>query len=246
MFLYMNLKHDAALYALDLVENGMRLGLGTGSTTKIFIELLAEKLKSGGLKNIIGIPTSQETALFARSLDIPMRSLSDLEPRPHLLDLAVDGADEIDPNLDLIKGLGKAMLREKIVEIHASWLVIIADEGKMVKRLGRGPLPVEIVPFEVEVTLRWLNTQGCRAELWRDADGKLYITDNGNYLARCWFSNSSNVGIPDAYLLAERLAARPGIVEHGLFLGMTHQAIVAGQNGVEVLYRTPVKKSGAM
>lgn len=230
-----HLKTLAARRALDVVQDRMALGLGSGSTTIIFIDLLGEKLRSGGLCDIRGVPTSEEIAQRARNWGISIVALSDINPGEEpRLDLAVDGADEVDPHLNLIKGLGRALLREKVVEMHANRLLIIADETKLVPRLGsRGPLPVEIIRFEAETHVRWLNTLGCRAELWREEDGSPVVTDNGNFLARCWFAG----GIPDPYALAARLAERPGIVEHGLFLNMAHQVIVAGEQGVRILDR---------
>jgi ribose 5-phosphate isomerase A len=225
----MDLKQQAAVKALEYVQNGMILGLGTGSTTRIFIDLLGARLQAGGLRDLQAVPTSQATVAQATALGIPLTTLAD---HP-VLDLAVDGADEVDPQLDLIKGLGRALLREKIVEIRARRFMVIVDESKLVPQLGRGPLPVEITPFEVEAQLRWLGTLGCRAELWLEADGSLVVTDNGNYLARCWFA----AGIPDAYALARRLADWPGIIEHGLFLNMAHRVIVASPEGVRVLER---------
>lgn len=228
----MNLKQLAASRALDLVHSGMRLGLGTGSTTAFFVDLLGQRLKEGTLQDIQGVPTSQATAQQAAALGIPLISLSEVD----MLDLAVDGADEVDPDLNLIKGLGKALLREKVVEVHAHQFVVIVDESKIVPRLGsRGPLPVEIILFEAATHVRWLNTLGCRAELWLNENGQPAVTDNGNYLARCWFSE----GIPDAYALARALADRPGIVEHGLFLNMASQVIVAGSEGIRLLERRP-------
>jgi ribose 5-phosphate isomerase A len=226
----MNLKQQAASRALTYVRSGMVLGLGTGSTTAYFIEMLGERLKAGTLQDVVGVPTSEKTAAQACDLGIPLTTLAD---HPHL-DLAVDGADEVDPHLNLIKGLGRALLREKIVEIHADCFLVIVDQSKLVPRLGtRGPLPVEIVPFQAEVHARWLNTLGCRAELWREEDGSLVVTDNGNYLVRCWFPD----GIDDPYALARTLADRPGIVEHGLFLDMASAAIVASPEGTRILER---------
>jgi len=226
----MNLKQLAASHALDHVRSGMVIGLGSGSTTAYFVDLLGERLQTGALRDVWAVPTSEATAARARALGIPLTTLA-AQPQ---LDLAVDGADEVDPQLNLIKGLGRALLREKIVEIHARRLVIIVDESKLVPRLGsRGPLPVEIVPFEAEAHVRWLKTLGCRAELWREDDGSPVVTDNGNYLARCWFAG----GIGDPNALARALADRPGIVEHGLFLQMAHQVIVAGVTGVRTLQR---------
>lgn len=228
----MDLKQQAALQALEYVQDGMSLGIGTGSTTSKFIQLLGERLRRGELRDVCGVPTSQATARLAQAAGIPLVSLADRSE----LDLAVDGADEIDPDLNLIKGLGKALLREKIVEVHARQFVVIADESKLVPRLGRGPLPVEIVPFEWQAHVRWLAGLGCRAELWRSEEpGEApYITDNGNYLARCWFPD----GIADPARLAATLAGRPGIVEHGLFLGMASRAVVAGKDGVRILERS--------
>jgi ribose 5-phosphate isomerase A len=232
----MNLKQQAAQRALAYVQNGMVLGLGTGTTTTEFIKLLGQKLRSGEIKDVVGVPTSEGAARLARDEDIPLVPLSDLSPHQALpsLDLAVDGADEIDSSLNLIKGLGRALLREKIIESHAEVFLVIADETKLVSCLGRGPLPVEIVQFEHAAQLRWLSTLGCRVELWLDNNGEPIITDNGNYLVRCWFTD----GIPDAYLLARTLANQPGIVEHGFFLDMADIAIIAGEDGVQVKERT--------
>ncbi len=226
----MNLKQQAARYALSHVENGMTLGLGTGSTTAHFMDLLADRLRSGALRDVRAVPTSDWTGARARDLGI---SLTTLIEAPHL-DMAVDGADEVDPDLNLIKGLGRALLREKVVEIHANRFLVMVDESKLVPRLGsRGPLPVEILPFQAAAQVRWLNTLGCRAELWLEEDGRPVVTDNGNYLARCWFPD----GIADPHALARNLADRPGILEHGLFLGMASAVIVAGPGGVRTLER---------
>jgi ribose 5-phosphate isomerase A len=191
--------------------------------------MLGEHLKVGQLQNITGVPTSEATADLARSLGIPLTTLAD-QP---CLDLAVDGADEVDPELNLIKGLGRALLREKIIECHAECFMVIVDESKLVSRLGRGPLPVEILRFAAKAHVRWLNSLCSRAELWCEADGSPIVTDNGNYLVRCWFPE----GIADPAALARSLADRPGIVEHGLFLGMANVAVVAGTEGVRVLER---------
>lgn len=227
----MNLKRRAAEEALKFVTNGMTLGLGTGSTTTHFIELLGGSLNRGMLDDIQAVPTSEKTAELASTLGIP---LTNLEKNPQL-DLAVDGADDVDPQLDLIKGLGRALLREKIVEIHAKRFIVIVDESKLVTKLGeRNPLPVEIIPFQSPATIRWLNTLGCRAEQWVEEDGSPVTTDNGNYLVRCWFEG----GIPDAHGLARTLADRPGVVEHGLFLDMANLVIVARSDGIHIMERT--------
>jgi len=226
----MNLKQQAAQKALEYVQSGMVLGLGTGSTTAHFVDILGQQLRSGELTDICGVPTSQDTAAQAQKLGIPLTTLAE---RPHL-DLAVDGADQVDPQLNLIKGLGRALLREKLVEIHAERLVVIVDDSKLVTRLGsKGPLPVEIVQFEAAATINWLNTLGSRAELWLEDNGEPAVTDNGNYLARCWFED----GIPDSYQLAQVLAERPGVVEHGLFLDMADTVIVASSQGLRLMER---------
>jgi ribose 5-phosphate isomerase A len=225
-----NLKQQAARHALSYVESGMALGLGTGSTTAHFVELLAQRLQSGELIDICAVPTSDWTADRARELGIPLTTLAET-PRLHL---AVDGADEVDPDLNLIKGLGRALLREKVVEIQAHRFLVMVDESKLVPRLGsKGPLPVEILPFQAPAHVRWLSTLGCRAELWLEEDGRPAVTDNGNYLARCWFPD----GIADCHALARTLADRPGILEHGLFLDMASAVIVAGPDGVRTLER---------
>lgn len=227
----MNYKQEAARQALSYVQDGMVLGLGSGSTTKYFIEYLAEKFKQGFLRNITGVPTSHETTQLAQTLGIPLVTLAELSSKAiaPVLDLAVDGADEVDPNLNLIKGLGHALLREKIIEIHANQFIVIIDESKLVSQLGRGPLPIEIIPFEASIQVRWLNSLGCQAELWLGEENTPLITDNNNYLVRCWFAD----GIPDPYSLARSLADRPGIVEHGLFLDMADLVIVAGLDGIQ-------------
>ena len=225
----MNLKQQAASRALTYVRSGMVLGLGTGSTAAHFVDMLGQRLQAGDLQDIVGVPTSEKTAALARAGGIRLSTLSEY-PR---LDLAVDGADEVDPDFNLIKGLGRALLREKIVEMHAARFLVVVDESKLVSRLGRGPLPVEIVPFEAATHVRWLNTLGCRAELWHEDDGSPIVTDNGNHLARCWFPD----GIADAHALARALADRPGVVEHGMFLDMASAVIIASPKGVRVLER---------
>jgi ribose 5-phosphate isomerase A len=240
----MNLKLLAAQRALEFIQSGMVLGLGTGSTTAYFIDLLGEQLRSGMLCNVLGVPTSEKTANHARSLGIPLTNLAEavkLGRTPGLLDLVVDGADEVDPQLNLIKGLGKALLREKIVEIHTQNLIVIVDDSKMVPRLGSSvPLPVEILSFEVEVTINWLNSLGCRSELWVEDNGFPMVTDNGNHLALCRFAE----GISDPHGLAHKLAERPGIIEHGLFLDMASQVIVASSDSVRVLKAAEITHPG--
>jgi ribose 5-phosphate isomerase A len=227
-------KEQAAFSALEYLHSGMRLGLGSGSTTNIFTDLLGERIRSGALKDIMVVPTSEATAARARSLGIPLASLSQLTVTHGStpLDMVIDGADEVDGKLNLIKGLGRALLREKIVAIHAARFIVIVDESKLVARLGeKGPLPVEILPFEAEAHVRWLRTLDCRSELWREADGSPVVTDNGNYLVLCRFEG----GIPDVTALSRRLQERPGIIESGLFIGMASSVLVAGSQGVRIL-----------
>jgi ribose 5-phosphate isomerase A len=241
-----NLKLLAAQCALKFVQSGMVLGLGTGSTTAHFIDLLGEKLASGTLQDVLGVPTSEKTAERARSLGIPLTSLTEAVKQGRMrgsLDLVVDGADEVDPQLNMIKGLGRALLREKIVEIHTQNLIIIVDETKKVARLGSTvPLPVEVLHFEAAVSIGWLNSLGCRAELWVEEDGSPVVTDNGNNLALCHFSD----GIADPYDLAHKLAERPGIIEHGLFLDMASKVIVAGVDGIQVLKSKELSNPGGI
>jgi ribose 5-phosphate isomerase A len=230
----MNLKQQAAEFALQYVKSGMFLGLGTGSTTAYFIQALGDRLAAGTLQDIQAVPTSIGTVAKAKAAGIPLTTLTDLykQRKPPLLDLAVDGADEVDPDLNVIKGLGRALLREKIVEIQTEQFIVIVDESKIVPRLGtRGPLPVEITPFEAEAHVQWLSSLGCRAELWLEEDGSLVVTDNGNYLALLTFDG----GIPNAHALALVLAERPGVVEHGLFLDMVSKVIVAGATGIRAI-----------
>lgn len=227
----MNLKRQAARRAIEFVRSGMILGLGTGSTTGHFIDILGERVREGELENVVGVPTSQGTAARARQWGIPLTTLKD-HPR---LDLTVDGADEVDSQLNLIKGLGRALLREKIVEIHTEQFVVIVDESKVSSRLGtHSPLPIEIAPFAAEIHVDWLNTVSSRSELWLEEDGTPVVTDNGHYMARCWFED----GIADPYALSQTLITRPGVLEHGLFLDMADIVIVAGPQGNRLLERS--------
>ncbi len=224
------LKRRAAERALEWIEDGMVLGLGTGSTVRHLLELLGERLRDGALKSVTGVPTSRDTAERATALGIPLSTLEQ-EPR---LDLALDGADEVDPALDLIKGLGGALLWEKIVAAAADRLVILADDSKLVRRLGeKAPLPVEVVPFGWTTHLAYLDRLGARAVLRVDAAGQPFVTDGGHYILDCRFED----GIPDPAALDEALHRRPGIVETGLFLGMARAAVVAGEAGVQVIQR---------
>jgi ribose 5-phosphate isomerase A len=220
----LNPKRLAAAEALKLVSSGMKLGLGTGSTATHFIELLGEALASGALRDIVAVPTSVGSELLAREKKIPLADFASVE----LCDLTVDGADEIDGSLHLIKGLGGALLREKIVAQNSKRLVIIADHTKLVSRLGtKSPLPVEVIGFANEAHERFLRSLGCDPVIRRTGGGMVFTTDNGNHIYDCRFAQ----GIADAAQLAQKLSQRAGIVEHGLFLGMAERAIVAREDG---------------
>jgi len=222
-------KREAAARAVEFVRPGMRLGLGTGSTARHFVDLLAQRMREGC--NIVGVPTSEATRAQAVQLGIPLTTL-DETPQ---LDLAIDGADEIGPDLTLIKGGGGALLREKIVAAAAARMIVIADESKWVATLGRFPLPIEVVPFGLAATrLKVEAAAGAsgRVLLRRGKDGNPFVTDSGN-----WILDAALERIPDAKSLAERLRSIPGVVEHGLFIGMAQTVILAGREGVRVVER---------
>jgi len=208
----------------------MRLGLGTGSTARHVLDVIAERRARGELRDIVGVATSSATEEQARSLQIPISTLDDVVE----LDLGIDGADEVDPALDLIKGLGGALLWEKIVAAACARFVVVADESKLVPRLGsKSPLPVEVVAFGWTTQLKALTELGARATLRTKPDGSAFWTDGGHHIIDCAFPN----GIADARELGATLKARTGVVETGLFLGMTSSVIVATENGVRVLER---------
>lgn len=221
------LKQQAAEHAVRLVESGMRLGLGTGSTVRFSLSRLGERIRRGELRDVVGVPTSRETERLAHELGIPLTTLSE-----HMyLDLTIDGADEVDPDLNLIKGMGGALLREKIVATASRRLIIVADDSKLVSRLGtRSPLPVEVDPFGWQTLLPFLERLGARAELRRTAAGAPVVTDGGHYIIDCRFD-----GIEDPYRLETVLNNRPGILENGLFLNMADAVVVASPEGVRVL-----------
>jgi ribose 5-phosphate isomerase A len=224
------LKRDAAARALEKVQSGLVLGLGTGSTMAHFLELLGAALAEGSLSGISGVPTSERTARLSRELRIPLTTLADA-PR---LDLAVDGADEVDPGLEAIKGLGGALLREKMVAQAADRLCLIVDEGKLVGRLGeKSPVPIEVVRFGWEAHLPALEDSGSEPVLRVNADGEPYVTDNGNYIIDAHFPQ----GIPDPEALEALLRTRAGVVESGLFLGMATSVVVASPEGTRVMER---------
>jgi ribose 5-phosphate isomerase A len=225
------LKRDAAARALREVKSGMALGLGTGSTVAHFVELLGRALGEGTLSDVLGVPSSVRTERQATAAGIPLGSLGD-HPR---LDLTVDGADEVSPELDLVKGMGGALLREKMIVQASDRFVVIADESKAVQRLGTiSPLPVEVVDWEWASHVAFLKKEGADAVLMRGADGAPYETDNGNLVLECRFPN----GIEDPSALGTGLGARAGVVETGLFLGMAEKAILAGPGGIRVIRRS--------
>jgi len=223
------LKIAAAQVALEHVEDGMRLGIGTGSTADEFVRLLAEKVAEGF--KVQGVPTSERTARLCVELGVPLYSLDDLPE----LDLTIDGADEVDSALGLIKGGGGALLREKIVASASTKMIVIADESKLVETLGQFPLPIEIAPFGMAATRlavdRLAAKLGLTGEIVQrpDKDGP-YLTDGGHFILDASFGR-----IPDAEALANGLAAIPGVVEHGLFLNMADAAIIASQSGARTL-----------
>jgi ribose 5-phosphate isomerase A len=226
------LKRDAAARAVEMVKPGMRLGLGTGSTAKHFVDLLAERVR-GGL-SVVGVPTSEVTRLQAERLGVPLTTLDEAPE----LDLTVDGADEISPELNLIKGGGGALLREKIVAAASARMVVIADESKWVQVLGRFPLPIEVNSFGFAATRRAVERTvaqaGCPgpALLRRARDGHPFVTDGGH-----WILDAALERILDPASLASRLAEIPGVVEHGLFIGLATTAIIASEAGPRIVER---------
>jgi ribose 5-phosphate isomerase A len=226
------LKRLAAALALEHVRDGMRIGLGTGSTAKHFVELLGERVRAG--LDIVGVPTSEATRADAARSGIPLTTLDDIDR----LDLTVDGADEIDPALNLIKGGGGALLREKIVATASDRMIVIADDSKWVDVLGRFPLPIELVPFGLAATQRAMEQAFAKCGVSgqmvvrKRKDGHVYVTDGGHCIIDAHLGR-----IEDAPRLARELINIPGIVEHGLFIGLASMAILAGPGGIRVVER---------
>ncbi|WP_213772849.1 ribose-5-phosphate isomerase RpiA [Bradyrhizobium sp. dw_78] len=224
------LKRQAAARALDEVRDGMKLGLGTGSTAKHFVELLGERVRAG--LNVIGVPTSESTRTDAERCGIRLTTLDEVDR----LDLTVDGADEIDPALNLIKGGGGALLREKIVATASDRMIVIADDSKWVDALGRFPLPVEVIPFGLAATQRAIGRafaqSGVSGQMVvrKGKDGHVFVTDGGH-----WIVDAHLGRIEDAPRLAGLLSAIPGVVEHGLFIGIASIAVLAGAHGIRVV-----------
>jgi len=226
------LKRAAAARAVEFVRPGMRLGLGTGSTARHFVELLGERVRNG--LDIVAVPTSDATHADALRCGIP---LTTLEETPEL-DLTVDGADEIGPELAMIKGGGGALLREKIVAGASARMIVIADESKWVTALGRFPLPVEVAPFGAEATRRAVEKavaaiqEPGQMRLRTGRDGHAFVTDGGH-----WIIDAALGRIDDPRAMAHALADVPGVMEHGLFIDLAHMAILAGPDGVRIVER---------
>jgi ribose 5-phosphate isomerase A len=230
------LKRQAAARALEQVRDGMKLGLGTGSTAKHFVELLGQRVR-GGL-NVIGVPTSKATRADAQRCGIALTTLDEVDR----LDLTVDGADEVDGALNLIKGGGGALLREKIVASASDRMIVIADESKWVATLGRFPLPVEVIPFGLGATRRAIEKAfaecGVSGQMAvrKGKDGHVFVTDGGH-----WIVDAQLGQIVDPPRLAKALSAIPGVVEHGLFIGLASSAVLAGGEGIRVVERRKPK-----
>jgi len=225
-------KRAAAARAVEFVRSGMRLGLGTGSTAKHFVELLAARVRDG--LDVVAVPTSETTRAQAAKLGIALTTLDETAE----LDLIVDGADEIAPDLTLIKGGGGALLREKIVAAASARMIVIADETKWVPALGRFPLPIEIAPFGATATRRAVEAivadMGCPgpALVRQTQNGHAFVTDGGH-----WLLDAQLQRIADPRALAARLCTVPGVMEHGLFIGLAQTAILAGPDGVRLVER---------
>jgi ribose 5-phosphate isomerase A len=211
--------------ALELVPNGSRIGLGSGRAAQAFVKSLGQRLDNGRF-HVHGVPTSEETARLARQEGIPLLTLAEAG----ILDLTVDGADEVDANLDLIKGYGRALVREKIVAASSRRLVILVGDEKLVPQLGtRGKLPVEVTPFALPLCERRLSELGCRPALYRQGN-ELFVTDNGNHILDCQIEP-----IPDPPLLEMDIRAIPGVVGTGLFLGMAETVLVGDRDTFRLL-----------
>jgi ribose 5-phosphate isomerase A len=223
-------KQAAADLAVQSVRSGMILGLGSGSTATLAVRRLGELLRAGQLRDILGIPCSLESEREARRLGIPLTAL---EQHPHI-DLTIDGADEVDPAFNLIKGGGGALLREKIVAQASQREIIIVDETKLTPVLGaRHPVPVEVLPFGWGSQADFLTSLGGRPAQRKAPDGSAYTTDQGNYILDCDFGK-----IPDPERLASSLEGRAGIIAHGLFINLASEVIVGGPGGCRYLVRT--------
>jgi len=223
------LKRAAADKAVEFVESGMVVGLGTGSTAAFAVDLIADRLDRGDLKDIIGIPSSLRTEMQARDRKIPLAGFD----THNEIDVTIDGADEVDPALNLIKGGGGALLREKVLAQATQRNIIIVDESKLVPKLGTGwALPIEVIPFARGSAARFIESLGASVTLRRTEEGTEFFTDQKNIILDADFGP-----IADAAFVAARLNERAGIVEHGLFLGLAADVVIAGADGVRHLHR---------
>ncbi|HEX9666677.1 MAG TPA: ribose-5-phosphate isomerase RpiA [Thermodesulfobacteriota bacterium] len=223
------LKKEAGQAVVDFIESGMVLGLGTGSTTSYALEEIGRRIKSGKLRDIVGIPSSIQTEKIARGLGISLTTFDEFQE----IDLTIDGADEVDPELNLIKGGGGALLREKILAQASKRNIIIVDESKLSPRLGtHWPVPIEVIPFAWKLVEKFLTSLGGEARLRINDDGNPYTTDQDNFILDTKFGP-----ISDLEGLASNLSNKAGIVEYGLFLGTASEVIVAGANGIRFLRR---------
>lgn len=214
------IKQAVAKHAAGFVTDGTTVGLGTGSTANHLLHALAERMKNG--LQFTGVPTSEATKALALQLNIPVADLDHVGE----IHIAIDGADEIDHELEIIKGGGGAFLREKMVEYAAKRFIVIADETKFVKMLGKFPLPVEVVPYGIERIKKHINSLGCSGVSLRNRSGKIFVTDHGHHVLDCEFHE-----IPDPKSLNARLKEIPGVVETGLFLHMAHEAVIGYTDG---------------
>jgi len=227
----LRLKRQAAEQAVNFVQPGMIVGLGTGSTAIFATRRIGDLLRTGELTDITAIATSRNTDAEARQLNIPMMD----DTMPQSVDVTIDGADEIDPFFQLIKGGGGALLREKIVAQASARVIIVADESKLSDRLGTHfPLPVEVLRFAWRSQAEFLESLGARTSIRKNSNGTTFLTDSGNLIIDCNFP-----GIPDPRALSLKLGNRAGIVEHGLFIGLATDVIVAGTDGTRHLQRKP-------
>lgn len=227
-----DLKKEAGEKAVDYVESGMVVGLGTGSTAVHAVRMIGQLLQNGRLHNILGIPTSEATRQEAERLGIP---LTTFDENP-VVDITIDGADEIAPNLDLIKGLGAALLREKIVATASKQMIVVSDDRKLVDKLGtRAPVPVEVIPFARQPVEAFLKSLGARPVLRLDWETKqdIVITDENNIILDCWFDG----GLDNPREMGQAIRSQPGVVEHGLFFNLATRAIIAAPDGIQILER---------
>jgi ribose 5-phosphate isomerase A len=222
------LKKQAGQRAAAYVKSGMVVGLGTGSTAVHAVREIGQMLADGRLRDVVGIPTSEATRREAERAGIPLTSF-DQHP---VIDLTIDGADEIAPNLNLIKGLGAALLREKIVAAASRQMIVVSDQRKIVEKLGtRAPVPVEVIPFARQPVAAYLASLGARPILRLDEQtSQPIMTDEGNILLDCWFDG----GLDDPAAMGQAIRAQPGVVEHGLFFNLATMAIVAAPEGVHI------------